>query len=75
MTQWKEDLYITVKFAQQKLAKYYAEVTSTTGMLLISAHILGPFQKLRSFRKWDKGIVIHLEHETSYTTQNEVAFL
>ena len=52
--QWKEDLYFAVKFARQKLSKYSAEVTPTTGMLLISAHILDSFQKLRSFRKWDK---------------------
>ena len=56
-TQWKEDLYFAVKFAGQKLSKYYAEVTPTTGMLLIPAHILDPFRKLRSFRKWDKGSV------------------
>ena len=49
-TQWKEDLFFAVKLAWQKLSKYYAEVTATTGMLLISAHILNPFQKLRSFR-------------------------
>jgi hypothetical protein len=52
--QWKEDLFFAVKLAQQKLFKYYAEVTPTTGMFLISTHILDPFHKLRSFRKWDK---------------------
>jgi len=46
-TQWKEDLYFAVKFARQKLSKYYAEVTPTMGMLLISAQILDPFRKLR----------------------------
>jgi len=45
-TQWKEDLYFAVKFARQKLSKYYAEVTPMTGMLLISAHILDPFRRL-----------------------------
>jgi len=50
-TQWKEDLFFTVKLARQKLSKSYAEVTPTTGMLLISAHILDPFRKLGSFRK------------------------
>jgi hypothetical protein len=45
-TQWKEDLYFAVKCAQQKLSKYYSEVTPTTGLLLISAHILDPFLKL-----------------------------
>jgi len=54
-TQWKEDLFVAVKFAEQKLSKYNAEVTPTTGMFLISAQILDPFWKLRSFRKMDKG--------------------
>jgi len=49
-TQWKEDLFFTVRLARQKLSKYYAEVSATTGMLLISAHILDPFRNLRSFR-------------------------
>jgi len=53
-TQWKEDLYFAVKFARQDMSKYFAEVTPTTGMLLISAHILDLFRKLQSFRKWDK---------------------
>jgi hypothetical protein len=46
-TQWKEDLFLAVKLARQKLSKYCAEVTSTTGMLLSSAHILDPFRKLQ----------------------------
>jgi len=74
-TQWKEDWYFAVTFARQKLSKYYAEVSPTMGMLLISAHILDPFRKLRSFRKWDKGIDINPEDETSYTTQYQEAFL
>jgi len=68
-TQCKEDLYSAVKFARRKLSKYYAEVTPMTVMLRISAHILYPFRKLRSFRKWDKGMDINSEDETSYTTQ------
>jgi hypothetical protein len=44
---WKEDLFFPVKLARQKLCKYYAEVTPTMCMLLISAHILDPFRKLR----------------------------
>jgi len=40
----KKDLFFAVKLAQQKLSKYYAEVTSTTGMFLVSAHILNPFR-------------------------------
>jgi hypothetical protein len=72
-TPWKEDLFFAVKLARQKLSRYYAEVTPTTGMLLISAHILDPFRKLRSFRKWDKGMDINSEDETSYTTQYQEA--
>ena len=45
-TQWKEDLFFAVKLTRQKVSKYYSEVTATTGMLLISAHILDPFRKL-----------------------------
>jgi len=44
-------------------------------MLLHSAHILDPFRKLRSFRKWAKGMDIDPEDETSYTTQYQEAFL
>ena len=74
-TQWKEDLYFAVKVAHQKLSKYYAGVTATTGLLHISAHILDPFQKLRSFRKWDKAMDINPEAESSSTTQYQEAFL
>jgi len=73
--QGKEDLFFAVKLAQQKLSKYYAKVTPTTGMLLISAHILDPFRKLRSIRKWDKRLDINPEDETSYTTQYEEVFV
>jgi hypothetical protein len=50
-TQWKQDLLIAVKCARQKLSKHYTEVTPTTGMLLITAHILDPSRKLRLFRQ------------------------
>jgi len=43
-TQWKEDLFFAVKLARQKLSKYYAEVTPTTGMILSSAHIVDRFR-------------------------------
>jgi len=42
-TPWKQDLFFAVQLAWQKLSKYYAEVTPTTGMLLISAHIVDLF--------------------------------
>jgi len=74
-TQWKEDLFFAVKLARQKLSKYYADMTPTTGMLLISAQILDLFRKFRSFRKWDKGMDINPEDETLYTTQYQEAFL
>jgi len=74
-TQWKEHLYFAVKLARQKLSKYYAEVTPTRGMLLISAQIMDPLPKLRSFRKWDKGMDINPGEETSYTTQYQESFL
>ena len=74
-THWKKDLFFVVKCAGQYLSKYYTEVTPTTGMLLITAHILDPFRKLRSFGKWDNGMDINAEDETSYTTHYQEAFL
>jgi len=74
-SQWKKDLFFTVKLAWQKLSKYYTKVTPMTGMLLICIHILNPFHKLRLFRKWDKGMDINPEDETSYTTQYQEVFL
>jgi hypothetical protein len=74
-TQLKEDLFFAVKLARQKPSKYDAEVSPTTGMRLISAQILDLFRKLRSFRKWDKGMDIDPEAKTSYTTQYQEAFL
>jgi len=42
-------------------------------MLLILAQILDPFWKLWSFRKWEKGIDINPDNETSYATKWKVA--
>jgi hypothetical protein len=67
-TQWMEDLFFRVKLARKKISKYYAEVTPTTGILLVSANILDHSRNLRSFRKLDKGMDINPEDETSYTT-------
>ena len=44
-------------------------------MLFLSAHSLDSFQKLQSFRKWDRGMHSNPEDETSYTTQYQDAFL
>jgi len=75
MTPWKEDLFFAMKLARQKLSKYYAEVTPSTGMLLNSAHILDPFRKLRLFRKWGNGMHSNPENQTFYTTQYKEPFL
>jgi len=64
-----------VKLEQQKLSKYYAEVTPMTGMLAISTDILDPIQKLQSFGKWYKEININRKDETSHDTQHQDAFL
>jgi len=74
-TQWQEDLFFAVKWAQQKLSKYYTAVTPTTGMHLVTAHIFDPFRKLRLYRKWNKGMDINPEDETVFTTQYPEAFL
>jgi hypothetical protein len=60
-TQRQEVLFFTVKLAQQKLSKYYAEVTPPTDLVMISARILDPFWKLRLFNQWDKAIDINPE--------------
>jgi len=74
-TPGKEDLFFAVKLVQQKLSKYYAEVTPSTCMRLMSAHILDPCWKLQSFRKCDKRMDSNPEYKTSYTTQYQDAFL
>ena len=71
----KEHLFFAVMLTRLKLSKYCAEVTATTGMLLICELILGPFRKLRSFRKWYKGMDNNPDDETSCTTQYQEAFL
>ena len=72
---WMEDMFLAVKLARQKLSKYYAQVTPTMGMLRISTHLLNSLRKLKSFRKWDKGIDLNPEDHTSYTTHHQEAFL
>jgi len=74
-TQWKKDLYCTLKFVRQKLSTSFREVTPMTGILLISWNSLDPFWKLRQFQKWDRGMDINPEDETSYTTHYLKAFL
>jgi len=73
-TQWENDLFFAVKLAWQALSKYDDEVTPKTGMVLSSAHILDPYWKLQSFRKWDNGMHINPEDETSYIPQCREAF-
>jgi hypothetical protein len=57
------------------MSKYYAEVTPTSSLLLISAHILDPVRKLRSFRKWEKGMDLNPDDEGCYMTQYQEACL
>jgi len=71
----QEALFFGVNIALQKLSKYCAEVTPTTGMLLISSHILDLFRKLRLIRQLYKSMDLNPEDETSYTTEYEEAFL
>jgi len=68
-TQWKDNLYFAIECAWQKLSKYHTEVNPTTGMLLISAHILDSFCMLWSLMMWDKAMDNNIEDETFYTTQ------
>jgi hypothetical protein len=70
-----EDLYFIMKFVWHKLTKHYAVLTPTTGILLISEHILDLFQKLGSLQKWGKGMDINSVAETFYTTQYHEVFL
>jgi len=73
-TEWKDDLFFAIKLARQKLSKYQAEVTPTTGMLLLSAQIINPDRKMRLFRKWEMGMYMNPENETFDTTQSQEAF-
>jgi len=40
----------------------------------MSAHMLDPFRKLRSFRKWDKGMDNYPENHRAYTIQSHRPF-
>jgi len=67
--QGKEALYFTLMVAPQKLSKYYAEVTPTSGLLPISANIPDQFRKLPLFKNWDKAMDINPKDEATYTIQ------
>jgi hypothetical protein len=62
-------------FAHQKLFNTYSEVTPLSGLLVISAHILAPFQKLQSFNKWGNAMDINPDEKTLFTMQCDYAFL
>jgi hypothetical protein len=72
--QWMQDLFFTVKLAQQKLSKYYGELTPT-GMIVISTHMLHCFCKFRLTREQEKGMNVNSDDKTSYSTQYPEAFL
>jgi hypothetical protein len=74
-TPWKEGLFVAMKFAWQKLSKYYTEVTPITSRLHMSKHIFDPPRKFPSFRNWGIGTDIHPEDETSYATQYQEPIL
>ena len=73
--QWMDDLFFNVKLAWLELSNYSTEVTPTTGMFLISAHILDYVQSCCLFGMWDKGMDIHSEDSTFYTTHDSVKLL
>jgi hypothetical protein len=57
------------------LSNYHAKVTLTTCMLLISAHILDPFQTLQSLRQWGNAMDVNPKDETFKSTKHQEAFL
>jgi hypothetical protein len=71
MTAWKEDLFYAVELARQKLSKYYAEVTPTTDMLLISAHNLDPFSNCNRLESGPKEWILipRTRHPTLLNTK------
>jgi hypothetical protein len=73
-TQWKKDLYFAVKCTQRKLSTYYSEEIPTTCLIFASAHIIDPFWKVPSFRKWPNGLDINPDDDPWYTTQYREAY-
>jgi len=71
----QEHSYVAMRFACSKLPKYSTEVTPITGMLLISAPLLDPVQKMQSLWKWDNGVHIDPKDEIAYTTQYQESLL
>jgi len=74
-TQCKEYIYFAMTFTCLKVCNYYAELTPMMGKHLFLAHITDLFYQLVSFGKWDKGIDINPEEETSFISQYQVVFL
>ena len=62
-------MYFAVTIARQRLPRYNAEIILKMYFDLISTHILNPFLKLRTCTKWDTGMDIIPENETTDTTQ------
>jgi hypothetical protein len=59
---------------QEKMPKYYTQVTPMTDLTLILAQMLDPFWWLRSFSTWNKVMDIHSVDKTSYTNKYLKAF-
>lgn len=74
-TAWKRDIYFALRSARTKLTKYYSTVTPETGVLLIIAHLLDPYRKLRTFIKWDKAMDVGPDEDDSYTSQYKETFI
>jgi hypothetical protein len=74
-TEWKRDIYFALRSARTKLTKYYSTVTPDTGVLLIIAHLLDPYRKLRTFIKWDKAMDVGPDEDDSYTSQYKETFI
>jgi len=70
-----EELDFTLMVVCQILSKYCANITPTTSLLLISAHISDSLWKLESFRKKYKAMDINSDDETSYTTYYQEAYM
>jgi len=69
--QWKEDLFFAVKLAQQKLSKYYAEVTQRRACFLFphtSSILSGSCDRLESgTREWI--LILRTRHPTLHNTK------
>jgi hypothetical protein len=74
-TQWKDDLNFILNFAHQQWSNDHFEVIPKSGILLIVVHILDPFWKSWSYRKWDNIIDVNPQDDCFFTVQYKDVFL